>query len=231
MNNPACSRLPMARFRLLAPVPMLLSMALAAPSATAAELRGFASLGLKGLILFQPCEGGKLSTRTLKVEDATPDAALTAGIDDVRRIMLESDRPLYVEFRGDVAGLVATARQFQRALGTVANCDSAPTDIAAGTRAWASGEDPSWRFVLTPGGGQLVRPGLKPVRFPAAAFAELTKSSPARVVDAWSPQDGGSIRLELTEELCSDGRSESAFGARATLRYGSTTYEGCAARF
>jgi uncharacterized membrane protein len=51
------------------------------------------------------------------------------------------------------------------------------------------------------------------------------------VADAWSPQDGGSIRLELTEELCSDGRSESAFGARVTLRYGSTTYEGCAARF
>jgi uncharacterized membrane protein len=172
-----------------------------------------------------------LSTRTLKVEDATPDAALTAGIDDVRRIMLESGRPLYVEFRGDVAGLVATARQFQRALGTVANCDSVPTDIAAGTRVSAAGEDPSWRFVLTPGGGQLVRPGEKPVRFPASAFAALAKPSPSRVVDAWSPQDGGSIRLELTEELCSDGRSESAFGARATLRYGSTTYEGCAARF
>jgi uncharacterized membrane protein len=69
------------------------------------------------------------------------------------------------------------------------------------------------------------------VRFPAAAFTALAKPSSPRVADAWSPQDGGSIRLELTEELCSDGRSESAFGARATLRYGSTTYEGCAARF
>ena len=231
MDKLALSRLPMVRLRMLASMPLLFAMTLASPAATAADLRGFASLGLNGLILFQPCEGRKLSPRTLKVEDATPDAALTAGIDDVRKIMLESGRPLYVEFRGDVAGLVATARQFQRALGTVASCDGAPTDIAAGTRLAAAGEDPSWRFVLTSGGGQLVRPGQKPVRFPAAAFAALAKPSSSRVVDAWSPQDGGSIRLELTEELCSDGRSESAFGARATLRYGSTTYEGCAARF
>jgi uncharacterized membrane protein len=231
MEKLALFRSPTLCLRMLASMPLLFAMTLASPAAMAADLRGFASLGLNGLILFQPCEGRKLSPRTLKVEDATPDAALTAGIDDVRKIMLESGRPLYVEFRGDVAGLVATARQFQRALGTVASCDGAPTDIAAGTRLAAVGEDPSWRFVLTPGGGQLVRPGHKSVRFPAAAFTALAKPSSPRVADAWSPQDGGSIRLELTEELCSDGRSESAFGARATLRYGSTTYEGCAARF
>jgi uncharacterized membrane protein len=206
-------------------------LALTATASTAADLRGFASLGLNGLILFQPCEGSKLSARTLKVEDATPDTALTVGIDDVRRIMLESGRPLYVEFRGDVAGIVATARQFQRALGTVTSCESAPTDIAAATRLWAAGDDPPWRFVLTSSGAQLERPGQKPVRFPAAAFAGPVKTPTGRVVDAWSPLDGGSIRLELTEQMCSDGRSESAYGARVTLRYGSTTYEGCAARF
>lgn len=231
MDKLACSRPPMNRLRVLAPVPMLFAMALASSAGTAAELRGFASLGLKGLILFQPCEGRKLAPRTLKVEDATPEAALTAGIDDVRKIMLESGRPLYVEFRADVTGLTATARQFQRALGTVATCDNAPTDIAAATRLWAAGEDPAWRFVVTSGGAQLERPGQKPVRFPASAFAAPAGLSSSRVIDAWSPQDGGSIRLELTEELCSDGRSESAFGARATLRYGSATYEGCAARF
>jgi uncharacterized membrane protein len=231
MHVLACSRLPEARLRVSAALSLLLALALASSAATAADLRGFASLGLNGLILFQPCDGRKLAPRTLKVEDATPESTLTAGIDDVRRIMLESGRPLYVEFRGDVAGLVATARQFQRALGTVATCDNAPADIAAGTRLWVSGEDPSWRFVLTPGGAQLIRPGQKPVRFPAAAFAALGKPAKSQVVDAWSPQDGGSIRLELTEGLCSDGRSESAFGARATLRYGSATFEGCAARF
>lgn len=231
MDTPARSRSAMARLNVPAALPLLLALLLASSVATAAELRGFASLGLKGFILFQPCEGRKLAPRTLKVEDATPEAALTAGIDDVRKIMLESGRPLYVEFRGDVAGLTATARQFQRALGTVATCDNAPTDITAGTRLWASGEDPAWRFVLTSGGAQLERPGQKPVRFPASAFAAPARPSSSRVIDAWSPQDGGSIRLELTEELCSDGRSESAFGARATLRYGSATYEGCAARF
>ncbi len=144
--------------------------------------------------------------------------------------MLESGRPLYVEFRGDIAGPVVTARQFQRALGTVASCATAPSDIAAGARLWAFGAEPAWRFVLTTGGGQFERPGQKPVRFPAAAFAAPAQAQ-SRVVDAWSPQDGGTIRLELTEQMCSDGRSETAYGARVTLRYGSTTYEGCAARF
>ena len=231
MNRNMPSNVSSAAARVLASTLLTGFLALAATAGTAAELRGFASLGLNGLILFQPCDGRKVSNRTLKVDDATPDTALTAGIDDVRRIMLESGRPLYVEFRGDVAGIVATARQFQRALGTVASCESVPSVIAAGTRFWAAGDEPSWRLVLTASDAQLERPGQKPVRFPAAAFAAPVKTPTGRVVDAWSPQDGGSIRLELTEQMCSDGRSESAYGARVTLRYGSTTYEGCAARF
>lgn len=219
-----------ASIRVLARCFALASLSLAA-TAQAADLRGFASLGLNGLILFQPCDGKKPSTRTLRVEDETPDAVLSAGIDEVRKIMLESGRPLYVEFRGDTAGLVVTARQFQRALGTVAACEAAPTDIAPGTRLSAYGDDPSWRFVLTGAGGQLDRPGQKPVRFPAAAFTSPAKIDASRIHDAWSPLDGGTIRLELNEQLCSDGRSETAYGARVTLRYGSTAYEGCAARF
>ena len=45
------------------------------------------------------------------------------------------------------------------------------------------------------------------------------------------PLDGGTVRVELTAEMCSDGRSETAYGAKVVLRYGSRTYEGCAARF
>ncbi len=131
----------------------------------------------------------------------------------------------------DVAGIVAKARQFQRALGTVTSCESAPTDIAPGTRLWANGDEPAWRFVLSASGGQFERHGHQPMHFPAAAFTAPAKTPAGRVFDAWSPQDGGSIRLELTEQMCSDGRSESAFGARVTLRIGSITYEGCAARF
>jgi len=203
------------------------SLALAAPS-VAADLRGFASAGPFGL-LFQPCEGRKVSPRALKVEDATPDGALGAGVDEVRKIMLDSSRPLYVEFRGEVAGLTVTARQFRRAVGTIEGCGT--TDHAPGTRLLAGGDEPPWRFVLTAAGAQLERPGQKPVRFPAAAFAAPQKAGTARVFDAWSPQDGGTIRLELAEQMCSDGRSESAYGARATLRHGNQTFEGCAALY
>lgn len=194
----------------------------------AADLRGFASAGPFG-ILFQPCEGKKVSARTLKVEDATPDGALSAGIDDVRKIMLDSSRPIYVELRGDVAGLSVTARQFRRALGTIEGCGT--NELAPGTRLLAGGDEPPWRFVLTAAGARFERPGQKTVRFPAAAFANPQKAGTARVFDAWSPQDGGTIRLELAEQMCSDGRSESAYGARATLRFGSQTFAGCAALY
>lgn len=201
---------------------------LAAPS-TATDLRGFASAGPLGVLLFQPCDGKKISARLLKVEDGTPDSALTSGIDEVRKIMLDSGRPVYVEFRGDKTGTAVTARQFRRALGTVEVCGA--FDLGAGSRLLALGSDPPWRFELTAAGGRLERPGLKPVRFPVGAFAQPQKDGTTRVFDAWSPQDGGTIRLEVNEELCSDGRSESAYGARATLRYGSQSYAGCAALY
>jgi uncharacterized membrane protein len=145
--------------------------------------------------------------------------------------MLDSGRPLYLEFRGDVAGAVATARQFQRAIGHAESCAAAPKAVAAGTRLLASGEDPPWRFVATPTGAQLQMPGQKPVRFPGASFASPSTNSKARTYDAWSPQDGGTVHVEVVEEMCSDGRSETAYGARVTLRYGSRSFEGCAARF
>jgi uncharacterized membrane protein len=193
----------------------------------AAELRGFASAGLFGVMLFQPCEGKKVSARALKVEDATPDGALTAGVNSVRKIMLDPGRPLYVEFSGDVAGLAVKARRFRRAVGTVEDCAS--TGLSPGTRLLAIGDEPPWQFALATSGGRFERPGEEPVRFPATAFARPSQAGAARVYDAWSPQDGGSIRLEVSEQMCSDGRSETAYGARATLRYGSFTYEGCAA--
>ena len=70
------------------------------------------------------------------------------------------------------------------------------------------------------------------VRFPPAAFAPSASGRNApRVIDAWSAQDGGTIRVEIAEQMCSDGRSETAYGATTSVRYGSRTYEGCAARF
>lgn len=201
----------------------------AAPSSTG--LRGMVIEGPEGVLLFQACAGRAASARLLRLEDRTPEAALSTGMTGVRQIMLEPGRPLYVEFRGAVAGRTAIARQFQRALGTVESCASAPTDIAPAAGFWAAGNEPVWMLVADGAGARLQRPGRPPVRFPAAAFRGAADERGRRTVDARSSQDGGSIHLQIVEQLCTDGRSESAFGASVTLRYGSETFEGCAARF
>ena len=199
-------------------------------SASAADLRGFASAGPMGVILFQPCAGKAVSPRTLRIEDESPAEALTAGILDVRKIMLDSSRPLYVEFRGDASGLVVKARRFMRASGTVTSCAEADSSIPGAATLWAIGGDPAWRLVASAADARLERLGAPPVHFPATPFASRGTKSP-RVVDAWSAQDGGSIHVEVTEGMCSDGRSETAYGASVSVRYGSRTYQGCAARF
>lgn len=201
--------------------------AVTVPMASAAEWRGFASAGPLGVILFQPCEGPKLSARTLSIDDQTPDTALSAGMTDVRQIMLDSGRPLYVEFVGDAAGRGVKARRFWRAAGTVTACSEVPT--APGARLRASGEEPGWRLTVTAAEARFERMGARPVRFPAAPF--LAAKGDPRVIDAWSAADGGTVRVEVSEQMCSDGRSETASGARVTLRYGSQTFEGCADRF
>jgi uncharacterized membrane protein len=217
------------RHRSLVALLLTASVALALP-AVAADFRGFAAAGPVGVILFQPCRGNALDARVLKLEDRTPDAALASGMEAVRKIMLEAGRPMYVEFSGTSDGKVAQATQFHRAVGTVQGCGEVPA-IPAGATVWAYGGDPPWLLVATRAGARLDRPGLPPMRFAAAPFAPAAKPAAQRTIDAWSAQDGGSVRLTITEAMCSDGRSETAYGARATLRVGSSTYEGCAARF
>jgi uncharacterized membrane protein len=206
------------------------ALMIAAAPAWSADFRGFAAAGPMGVILFQQCRGNALEPRVLKVDDRTPDAALAAGIDAVRKIMLEGGRPLYVEFSGTSDGKWVLAQHFHRAVGTAPTCADVPA-IPAGAVVWAGGNDPPWRLVATRGGARLERPGLPPMRMPAAPFAPPAKPATERVIDAWSAADGGTIRLTVKEGLCSDGRSETAYGAQASLRLGSMTYEGCAARF
>lgn len=202
-----------------------------ATTAVAADLRGFVSNGPEGLLFFHACNGAQLSSQMVPVVDKTPEEALTAGTVVVREIMLDSGRPLYVEFRGDVAGKAITARQFHRALGPVETCAAAPKDGAASARVLAVGENPPWRFVMTAAGAKFERIGQKPVRFPAVPLVKASEDGNVRVLDAWSTLDGGTIRLEITEQMCSDGHSETAYGATAFVRLGSRTFEGCAARF
>jgi uncharacterized membrane protein len=198
--------------------------------AAAADFRGFVSDGPAGLLVFQPCHGASPGRQTFKVSDKTPNTALTAGAWAVRQVMEDASRPLYVEFVGDASGNTLTVRRFQRAIGHVLACASSPRDIVPGTTLQASGADAAWRFVATAAGAQLdLAPG-RTVRFPASAF-KPAKSGGTQVFDAWSSRDGGTIRLEVTEELCLEERTETAYGARVALRYASTSVEGCAARF
>ena len=204
--------------------------AMCALDANAAEFRGFISDGPAGLFVFQSCSGASVSARTAKVADKSPDSALTAGVHAVRQVMEDRTRPLYVEFAGEASGNVVTVQRFQRAIGHVLACAGAPRDIAPGTRLAGSGVE-GWRFVATSTSAQLDVAGGKVVRFPASSFAASARPGSTRVYDAWSAQDGGTIRVEVTEEVCLDERSETATGARMALRYTSTSVEGCASRF
>jgi hypothetical protein len=123
-----------------------------------------------------------------------------------------------------------TVRRFQRAIGHVTSCAAAPKDIATGTRLHAGGDPGPWMFVATSSGARL-QLAARSVRFPAGPFVSPPGQARTQVYDAWSAQDGGSVRLEVTEEMCLQEHTETATGARAALRYGSTSVEGCAARF
>jgi uncharacterized membrane protein len=208
-----------------------LLVAVAPTAAAAADFRGFASAGPFGVLLFQECRGKQVSPSLLKIEDETPDAALSAGVAEVRAIMMDPARPLYVEFRGQMAGRDLKALQFHRAIGTVESCVDAPADIRGAPRLWAGGQEPTWQLVVSGREARLERPGEKPVRFPVAPFVAPAKSATIRTIDAWSALDGGTVHVEITEQMCTDGRSETAYGTTVMLRYGSRTYEGCAARF
>lgn len=194
----------------------------------AADFRGFASPGPLGVILFSACQGRDLARNVTTIEDATPDSAMSAGLEAVRGIMLGAGRPIYVEFRGKSSGKGVKATHFVRAVGTLESCAAGLDSLPPRTLFWAGGQEPTWQLVVTPGEARFERPGEKPVRFPAAPFAPPAKPAATRVIDAWSSADGGTVRVEVFVEMCSDGRSETAHGARATVRYGSTTYQGCA---
>jgi uncharacterized membrane protein len=203
-----------------------------AAASNGSDMRGFVSEGIGDVLLFNSCQGKTLSKKSMRLVDKTTNEVLGAGLNEVRQMMLDSTQPIYAEFRGDAAGIVVTARQLHRVIGHIDSCPAAPTDVRAGTLLFATGEEPFWRFVVTANGAQLSMEGVKqPVRFPIEAFKSPLTTDTVRIYDAWSTQDGGTIRVEIEERMCSDGRSETATGAKVTLRYGSQSFEGCATRF
>ena len=211
------------------------ALALTATTGVAAELRGFVSEGAAGVLQFQFCNGPVLGRELYPIEDKTPNGALTQGVGAVRKIMLHRYRPLYVEARGERRKTDAAAYQFQRAVGTVDSCKSLPRDIAPNVRLLGAGEGPAWRLRVTGTAAVLELPDKVSVTLPVAAFKaagtdQSAKETTTRTYDAPS-SDGSAIQVEVNPQMCSDGRSETAYGARVTVRVEKRILQGCAARF
>jgi len=208
---------------------------LTATAGAAADLRGFVSEGAAGVLQFQFCNGPVLGRELFPIEDKTPSGALRQGVGAVRQIMLRRYQPLYVEVRGERGKTNATAYQFQRALGTVESCKALPRDIPSNVRLLATGHAPGWRLVVTDATALLELPDKVSVKLPAAAFKtaatdQTAKETLPRTYDV-QPSDGTPVRVEVNPQMCTDGRSETAYGARVTLRLDKRVLQGCAARF
>ena len=73
------------------------------------------------------------------------------------------------------------------------------------------------------------------VKLPATAFKaagtdQTAKETIARTYEART-SDGIPIRVEVNPQMCTDGRSETAYGARVAVRFEKRVLQGCAARF
>ena len=211
------------------------AFSLAATTSAAADLRGFVSEGGAGVLQYQPCIAGAISQQLFPIADKTPNGSLRAGVGAVRSIMLHRYRPLYVEVRGERGKTDTTVYQFQRAVGTVDGCKAFPKDIDAKVLLLAAGEGPSWRLVATDFTAVLELPDKVVMKLPAAAFKgagsdQAAKETVARIYEARSP-DGIPIRVEVNPQMCTDGRSETAYGARVAVRFEKRVLQGCAGRF
>ena len=218
---------PAARSAVWAALLLGSGVAVAAPQA---DQRGFVSDGIAGGLYFQRCEAGGPSTTQVVLQDQSPGGVLTAGLAEVRRAMLDPDRPVYVEFRGDVAARLATVRQFYRAIGHADSCTAVLPPVG-GVRLLAEGTQPAWRLQATLAGTRLERVGHKPVLFAPVNLTPSDATSKARRYQADPVAGGERMRLDLTEQPCNDSAAESAFGARVVAQWGGQRLEGCAVRF
>ena len=211
------------------------ALALATAASFGADLRGFVSEGGAGVLQYQPCNGAVMSQQLFPIDDKTPNGSLRSGVGAVRQIMLHRYRPLYVEMRGERGKTNATAYQFQRVVGTVESCKALPRDIQSNVRLLATGQTPTWRLVVTDTTALLELPDTLSVRLPNAAFrsASTDRTGKETLPRAYEMKaaDGTPIRVEVNPQMCTDGRSETAYGARVTVRLGKRTMQGCAARF
>jgi len=187
------------------------------------------------VLQYQPCAGAVMSQQLFPIDDKTPNSALRDGVGAVRQIMLNRYRPLYVEMRGDRGKTNSTAYQFQRAVGTVESCKSLPRDIASNVRLLAIGEGQSWRLVVTDAAAVLELPEKVTMKLSVASFktAGTDQSAKETLLRAYEVRstEGVPIRVEVNPQMCTDGKSETAYGARVVVRIDKRILQGCAARF
>ena len=211
------------------------ALALAATGTGAADLRGFVSEGGAGVLQYQPCNGAVMSQQLFPIDDKTANGSLRSGVGAVRQIMLHRYRPLYVEMRGERGKTNVVAHQFQRAVGTVESCKTLPRDIPSNVRLLAADEGPPWRLIVTDTTAVLELPDNVSMKLPVAGFKssgtdQASKEKIGRAYEARSP-GGSAVRVEVNPQMCTDGRSETAYGARVTVRVEKHALQGCASRF
>lgn len=188
----------------------------------------------RGFVTIEPANGQWLFTAcgtraAVVLVDRTPGDSLTEVVAEVRKVMQDRARGVFVEFRGWADGRQGVVQRFFRALGYVADCPSAPANIRSTARLWASGNEPSWRFDVTPKRATLTVLGSATLHFSAVAF-ERAKASAYE-----AHTETTRLRLDIVEQPCMDTMAEAGFGAEALIRLtqgGKTrTLKGCAARF
>lgn len=202
-------------------------------SQRAQALQGFVSEEtLPGILSFRRCQGGKQVALPYLLDDLSAHRALLVGVMAVRDAQMNRDRPMYVEFQGVLGDKLVAVHRFERAIGYLENCSEALKTAPADATLFAEGMSPAtWRFVVNRSGARFTLPGAKPLRFESKDFSAPRIEDGKKIYDAWSPLDGGTLHLEITEEPCLEPAAETAFGAQALLRLGHETYEGCAGRF
>jgi len=212
-------------------IQFLLALAAAAiGSATASDIppsvpmSGFARYEFNKW-LFRSCIGsGKkavLAPQGLPIIDATEGGLLFKAIQQRWQQSADPQRGIYFEFAGYTENGRVTATRLQRSLGWVGACAERPTNIPAGARLWAAGNEPSWSFVHD-GQHASLRLADGVLQLPARLLQE-TGGTVAYTTDSST----GPLRVEFTPVLCSDTMSEAAFGYRVVAAVKGGLYTGC----
>lgn len=173
--------------------------------------------------LFRACPSPGASTvEALPFIDATPDGTLFRAIQQRWRQSLDPLRGVYVEFSGYSENGRVTVTELQRALGWVESCAQRPTNVGPAVMLWAAGNEPSWVFTIEGSTATLRVLGEAALVFPAAT---VRRGKTALSIDELAGSER--MRIEFSDQLCSDTMSEAAFGRSVVVARGGRMMTGC----